>query len=326
MGRKTRGRAIVFGLFISSLITGLAVPEPADAGQAVAECPDPAMLIDQPPQPAVTLMCTGGGIPTRSAPSLTGLSDVRPHAAFAPGGRPGWAGGGFWAPDLEHVGGQYLLYYSARLGSTRRHCIGLAVSDRPDGGFRDIGVPLVDERSESTIDPALLSVGDQLVLFYKRSRNAAGAPSFIVGRLLSPDGLTVVGPEVELLRSKPRGWEHRVVEGPAPIQFGDTTYLLYSEGRYYLRGYAEGEAERTGDPLGPYTRVSTAPVLRGNAHWAGTGGGSIVLDGSQMLLAYAAFRPGPKKLRRLLFIRELVFADGAVRPTGSTQQIRLRGP
>jgi hypothetical protein len=176
-----------------------------------------------------------------------------------------------------------------------------------------------------------LRVNGQLFLFYKRE----GKPSMIVGRLMSPDGLEVAGPEVELLRSRPAGWEHGVVEGPAPIVLGNTTYLLYSEGHYYSPGYAEGEAVLAGnplgldllgpDPLGPYTRVSTAPVLHGRGTWVGMAGGSIVVDGSQLLLAYAAFRPGRKPLRRLLFIRELALETGVLRPVGPAQEIRLHG-
>jgi hypothetical protein len=274
-------------------------------------------------------MCTGTGFPTRSAATIGGLSDARPNPAFARGGWPRWADGRYWAPDLEHVGDQYLLYYTARLKGHRRHCIGVAISDSPDGGFRDLGEPLIDEGGAGAIDPALLMVGDQLYLFYKRE----GRPSVIFGRLLSADGLEVAGSEVALLVSRPRGWEHGVVEGPSPIVLGNTTYLLYSEGAYYSPGYSEGEAVLAGDPLGilpanplgSYSRVSSTPVLHGTGRWVGTGGGSIVVDGSQLLLAYAAFRSGERTLRRLLFIRHLSLEDGVLRPIGPAQQIRLRG-
>ena len=285
------------------------------------------MLVDPSATPAVTLMCTGTGFPTRSAASIAGLSQVRPHVAFAPGGWPQWAAGDYWAPDLEHVGDQYLLYYSARLRGARRHCIGVAVSDSPEGGFRDLGEPLIDEGGAGAIDPALLTVDDELFLFYKHEGN----PSIISGRLLGPDGLEVAGPEVELLVSRPAGWEQGVIEGPAPIVLNNTTYVLYSEGHYYSPGYSEGEAELAADALGldplrPYTRVSTTPVLHGRGPWVGTAGGSIVDDGSQLLLAYAAFRPGQPSLRRLLFIRKLAPEAGVLRPVGPAQEIRLLGP
>jgi hypothetical protein len=301
----------------------------AEGSEPVAQCPDPTILIDHSAASAVTLMCTGQAFPTRSAATIGGLSHARPHVAFAAGGWPRWAHGRYWAPDLEHVGDQYLLYYSARLRGGRRHCIGLAISDSPDGGFRDLGAPLIDEPPAGVIDPALLRVGDQLFLFYKREGN----PSVIVGRPLSADGLQVAGPEVELLHSRPAGWEHGVVEGPAPIELGNVTYLLYSEGHYYSPGYAEGEAVLAPDPLDPYspagplglfTRVSTSPVLHRGGPWVGTAGGTIVVDGSQLLIAYAAFRPGQASLRRLLLIRKLALQSGILRPVGPAREIRLR--
>jgi hypothetical protein len=286
-------------------------------GRPPAQCPDPTLLIER----TVTLMCTGaGGFPTRSAASLAGLSEALPRPAFAQRGWPAWADGGYWAPDLEHVGDRFLLYYSARRRRDRRHCIGVAISNRPDGGFRDIGQPLIHDQRDGAIDPALLSVGDQLFLFYKRDGNSVGAPSVIFGRQLSADGLHVAGPNVRLLRGSAR----KVIEAPAPIHIGEETYLLYSQGAFAAPTYAEGEAVRTGEPLGPYTWVSPAPVLRGGGRWVGTGGGSIVLDGSRILLAYAAFRAGARPVRRLLFVRELNLVDGALRPVGQAWRIPLR--
>jgi len=329
MARKRIARCVCSSLALPAVALALSTPA-AEASQRVAQCPDPTILIDDSAANAVTLMCTGQGFPTRSAATIGGLSHARPHAAFAPGGWPQWAGGRYWAPDLEHVGDQYLLYFSARLRGRRRHGIGVALSDSPDGGFHDLGEPLIDEGHAGAIDPALLTVGAQLFLFYKRE----GHPSIIFGRLLSADGLQVAGPEVELLRSRPAGWEHGVVEGPAPIVLDNNTYLLYSEGHYYSPGYAEGEAVLAGDPLGPYSpgplglyrRVSTMPVLHGGGPWLGTGGGSIVVDGSQLLLAYAAFRPAEQSLRRLLFVRELRLKAGILRPVGRAREIRLHGP
>jgi beta-xylosidase len=294
----------------------------AHAAQPAAQCADPSILIDH----GVTLMCTGlGGFPTRSASSLDGLSSALPHSAFAATGWPGWARDGFWAPDLEHVGDRYLMYYSARRRSDGRHCIGVAVSDRPDGGFQDVGAPLITDEPDGAIDPALLSVSGQLFLFYKRDGNSVRAPSVIFGRRLSADGLHLAGPRVQVLKSRAGGWEHGIIEAPAPVNLGGTTYLIYSEGLFVGFRYAEGEAVRTGDPLGPYRRVSAVPLLHGDGHWVGTGGGSVVVDGGQLLLVYNAFAPGRRPVRRLLFIRPLSLQDGILRQAGPARQIPLRG-
>lgn len=319
------GRRVAPRVDGSLVVPAVTLARAAPASQLGAECPDPAIWVDHSVVPAVTLMCTGHGFPTRSAASLRELSDARLHPAFAATGWPVWAIGEFWAPDLEHVGPRYLLYYSARRKGDWRHCIGVAVSDHPDRGFRDLGKPLVGTEADGTIDPALLALGGRLFLFYKHQGNSAGAPSMIVGRQLSADGLGLVGPKIELLASRAGGWEHGVVEGPAPIHVGNTTYLFYSGGLFYAPGYAEGEAARTGDPLGPYRGVSDVPVLREDGRWVGTGGGSIVFDGSRLLLAYAAFRRDDPSARRQLFIRELRLQDGILRPAARAQQIPLRG-
>lgn len=320
MSVKRRGIAVA--VFAASL--GLSTQSAGASGRS-AQCPDPSILIGHSPSPAVTLVCTGNGFPIRTAATIGQLSDVRPHSAFAAGGRPAWASGGYWAPDLEKVGNRYLLYYSALRRGDRRHCIGVAISRRPSGGFRDIGAPLIDTEPDGAIDPALLSVDGQLFLLYKRDGNSVGAPSVIFGRRLSADGIRLAGSGVVLLRSRRGGWEDGIVEGPAPVHLGHTTYLLYSEGRFYAAAYAEGEAVRTGYPLGRYRRAAAAPILHGRGGWVGTAGASVVADDGRLLLAYAGFRRGEKTLRRMLFIRELGLVDGILRPTGPARQIRLRG-
>lgn len=293
----------------------LALVACAPAQARSAQCPDPTLLIED----QVTLMCTGrGGFPVRSAATIGGLSSVLPHEAFASSGWPTWARGGYWAPDLEHVGDQYLLYYSARR-SDGRHCIGVAVSDSPDGGFVDAGAPLVDDEPAGAIDPALLSVDGQLYLLYKRDGNSVGQGTAILGRSLSPDGLQVVGPPAVLLQGS------GIIEGPAPVSLNGITYLIYSKGVYSTPRYAEREAVRAGDPLGPFTRVGAGPLLNGDGHWVGTGGGSLTVDGGQLMLAYNAFAARAPRLRRLLFIRPLELTNGLLLPAGDPLAVPLLG-
>jgi beta-xylosidase len=291
-----------------------------DARLPAAQCPDPTLLVER----TVTLVCTGqSGFPARSAATIAGLRNARPHPAFAAGGWPRWADDGYWAPDLKHVGNRYLLYFSARRRSDDRHCIGVAVSNRPSGGFRDSGRPLIADEPDGAIDPALLSDSGRLFLFYKRDGNSVGARSAIFGLRLSAGGLRVAGPRTALLRSQAHGWEHGVIEAPAPIQVGAVTYLFFSGGTFSRPGYAEGEAMRSGGPLGAYHRLGSTPVLHGDGSWVGTGGGSVVVDGGRLLLAYEAFRPGRPTVRRVLFIRPLGLVNGILIPVGRRHEIAL---
>jgi beta-xylosidase len=295
----------------------------ADA-RVIVQCPDPTLLFAGSGPAAFTLMCTGHGFPTRAASSIAGLSGALPQAAFAADGWPQWAVGGFWAPDLEQVGDRYLLYYSAQRKGDHRRCIGVAISDRPDGNFHDLGRPLVSNNPDGAIDPALLHAQGKLYLLSKRDGNAFGHPSIIYGRPLDSSGL-VAGRRRVLLVSRAGGWEQGVAEGPAAFAIGKTTYLLYSGGYYAGSGYAEGEAIRRGSPLGRYRRVSNRPVLKAAGDWVGTGGGSIVQAKGIYLFAYNAFRPHEHPGQRRLFLMQLGLVHGVLRPTGHVRRIPLAG-
>jgi hypothetical protein len=281
------------------------------------------MLVEHDASPAVTLMCTGDGFPTRSADTIGGLRYAVPQSAFAPDGWPEWAApGAFWGPDLERVGGRYLLYFSALRTGDHRHCIGVAVSSTPDGGFHDVGQPIVSNEPAGAIDPSLLRAHGALYLLYKIDGNAHRDPAIIYGRPLDPSGL-IAGRRKLLLSSESHSWEEGVVEGPTAVNLGHTTYLFYSGGIYLSSGYAEGEAIRKGRPLGAYHRVGNGPVLSGGKYWVGTGGGSVVRDGRRLLLAYNAFPAGERRIRRRLYVRRLRLVGGVLRPTGPATRIPL---
>jgi arabinan endo-1,5-alpha-L-arabinosidase len=61
--------------------------------------------------------------------------------AFRPEDRPSFEpNAGIWAPCINYVGGQYLLYYTMSVWDGQTTCgIGVAVSDKPEGPFTDSG-------------------------------------------------------------------------------------------------------------------------------------------------------------------------------------------
>lgn len=208
---------------------------------------------------------------------------------------PRWTGGHWWAPSVLEVGGQFLLYYSAQERGHGDHCIGLAVSGRPQGPFLDRG-PLAcgDPDTAGYIDPAPFQDADGSIYLYL----SVDGPSHELAVIpLTPDGLTAAGPLVTLLgvnQAWQRGLADETVEGPAPVLHDGRYYLLYSTGSYrsdYRMGYAVAASA-----LGPFVDAPTNPMLVGGPLTA-PGGGSVFDGPGGPWLAFHAWR-GPANYAR----------------------------
>ena len=95
--------------------------------------------------------------------------------------------GGIWAPDINYVDGQYVLYYSkSEWGKTWECGIGVAVSDRPNGGFHDAHKLFISSEVniENCIDPFFIQEDGRNYLFW-------GSFHDIYGVELTADGLSI---------------------------------------------------------------------------------------------------------------------------------------
>jgi arabinan endo-1,5-alpha-L-arabinosidase len=95
--------------------------------------------------------------------------------------------GGIWAPDINYINGQYVLYYSkSEWGKTWECGIGVAVSDRPNGGFHDAHKLFISSEVgiENCIDPFFIQDDGHNYLFW-------GSFHDIYGVELTEDGLAV---------------------------------------------------------------------------------------------------------------------------------------
>ena len=95
--------------------------------------------------------------------------------------------GGIWAPDINYINGQYVLYYSkSEWGKTWECGIGVAVSDRPNGGFHDAHKLFISSEVgiENCIDPFFIRDDSCNYLFW-------GSFHDIYGVQLSDDGLSI---------------------------------------------------------------------------------------------------------------------------------------
>ena len=200
-----------------------------------------------------------------------------------------------WAPEVAAVEGGYALYYTARDATSPRQCIGLSLSDTPEGPFVPVGDdPLVCPNGEDgtedlggAIDAATFVDGDQLYLLWKADGNCCtGMTAIIFAQPLSPDGTTFTGPPVELIRVDTT-YEGRVVEGPTIVQRDGTYYLFYSANDFY--GGAYRTAYATASSLaGPWTKTTTELLTsdRFQGDVRGPGGQDVVTapDGSDAIV------------------------------------------
>lgn len=240
------------------------------------------------------------------------LTDAMPSLAS-------WAqlGGSYvWAPEVMEVGDQFVLYYTARDKEADVQCVGVAVADSPEGKFKDLNnAALVCQTEQGgTIDAHPFRDGDKLYLYYKNDGNCCGQPTYLYVQEMTPDGLSLVGEPVQLVRNDVT-WEGHVIEAPTMWKHEDRYYLFFSANNYggfeYAVGYADCES-----PLGPCTDSPDNPILastRENPPVIGPGHQTLVQVGEQTWIFYHAWEvtsAGLRGSRRFMWVDPLVWEDG----------------
>lgn len=245
---------------------------------------------------------------------------------------PGWAqlGGSYiWAPEVIEIDGRYVLYFTARDKEADRQCIGVAVSDKPEGKFRPAGdAPLVCQVQEGgSIDASPFRDADgTLYLYWKNDGNCCNIATYLYVQELSDDGLSLLGEPVRLVRND-RAWEGRVVEAPTMwLEDGNYT-LFFSANNYGDMSYAVGYAVCQ-SAVGPCEDAPENPILAsvtdGGEPVIGPGHQTIVADDEgELWLAYHAWQvtsSGTRGGSRYMWLDRLIWEDGAPRVLGPTTE------
>ncbi len=95
--------------------------------------------------------------------------------------------GGLWAPDINYINGKYVLYYSMSVWGGEWTCgVGVAVADKPEGPFTDLGMLFRSNEIgvKNSIDPNYVEDNGKKYLFWGSFRG-------IYGIELSDDGLKI---------------------------------------------------------------------------------------------------------------------------------------
>ncbi|HEY0044630.1 MAG TPA: glycoside hydrolase family 43 protein [Allosphingosinicella sp.] len=241
-----------------------------------------------------------------------------------------WAKEGFtWAPEVMANGGGFILYYTARDRKSDQQCIGAATSADPRGPFVDkAAAPLVCQHDlGGTIDANPFRDGDgQLYLYFKNDGNhpSARTATRLWGQKLSPDGLSLEGEAVPLLKND-KSWQAHVIEAPSMVRQGGGAYTLFYSANDYawqpdqrLSAYGFGYAACKG-PLGPCTDAPGNPLLYSFSSKeagcvSGPGHQAVFEVAGRSFVAFHAWSATagcrPLNSGRFLYVAPLLWKDG----------------
>lgn len=204
---------------------------------------------------------------------------------------PDWSDGEVWAPAVLARGDQYVLYYTLNYRAEELQCISIAVSDKPEGPFRDTSsAPLLFQTALGGSIDASPFVDDDgtAYLLWKNNGNDYSVRVSIWIQTLSADGLELTGQPVELIY-KDQLWEGPLIEGPSMIKHGDRYYLFYSANEYESAKYAVGYAVCDA-VTGPCVKPQNRPFFSSAGSAAGPGGQEFFTDPQGTLwMAYHAW-------------------------------------
>jgi arabinan endo-1,5-alpha-L-arabinosidase len=246
--------------------------------------------------------------------------------------KPTWAANSqrFWAPDVSrHPDGRYLMYYSAQPNDPEVGLdLGVAIAERPEGPFRDMGQPLLTGGPGfENIDPMRFvdpADGRQLLFW------GSGFGPLRV-RELAPDGLSFAeNSEAQVVIETRRPGD--------PALYGhliEGSWVHYRNGWYYL--FYSGDnccgpdaryavlVARSRQATGPYETLAQATgtagtILVENDRWQAPGHNSLITDanGQDWLLYHAIDRQQPTfdaindeqgYSRRVMLLSKVTYTD-----------------
>lgn len=173
-----------------------------------------------------------------------------------------------WAPGILHENNKYYLYYSVGPQNPTPSRIGVAVSDSPDGKFKDIGSPLVTGGNGfEAIDPMVFK-DPETGEHYLYCGGSAGSTLKVYK--LNPDLLSI----------------EKEIKVDTPKNFTEGAFMHYRDGVYYL-SYSNGQWNRSNysvaystsdSPHGPWTYKGK--ILESNNKHLGPGHHAFVQNPS----------------------------------------------
>lgn len=205
--------------------------------------------------------------------------------------------GAFWAPEVEYYNGKFYMTYSC-LDAKRGILLScLAVSETPQGPFKELYTPWFD-LGHSAIDCNIFVDDDKdrtPYLYFSKNGHQDGygyGENYVVQ--LTPDLSKFVGEPVLVSRAS-QEWEkarwevNRCNEGVFAFKHKGTYYMTYSANDTGFEYYGTGVATAK-HPLGPWVKSETNPLMTTDLSngVSSPGHSSMVMspNGKEMFIVY----------------------------------------
>lgn len=317
-------------------------PEPKDSSHVTTYYQNPVWKTASSPDPTVIKVgkvfysySTGNLVRILKSTNLVQWTEV--GRAFTEATRPNWIkdknGGnvGIWAPDIEYIDGQYVLYYGLSGTITG---FGAATSSSPEGPFTDRGAIVNDNITGTTgnVDQFYFKdpvTGIQWMGWGSYGGNTGG----IHIAELSDDGLSL----------KPGATIHRIAgsawEG-GQMYYHKGTYYFFGSGGYCCSGENSTynvQVAKGSNPYGPFFNKKgenlnkvhdTWKILDSNDAFVGPGHvGEIITDddGNEWIIYHSYVRGFADKYQRVLMLdrvtwdaNEYPVINGGLGPSSSS--------
>lgn len=266
-----------------------------------------------------------------------------------------WAGDHFCTPEVYERDGKYYLFYSANWkhnpdNEKENFRIGVAISDKPTGPFKELNKAPIFDVGYPTIDPNLFfnQESGRVYLYYTRCSYKHPVKSvvsdwiqqkgwfdeveesWIYGVELKPDFSGIMGEPVLLLRApltmnEPQNeWENssvmnreinsRSLSAPFVFKRKNLYYMTYTANHFGGKDYAIGYATAI-HVLGPFIKSRENPVLQkemeNKSGIKGAGNNMVLtLPDQQMLCVYNGQMQQAENKRSVFINKMEVQPDG----------------
>ena len=257
----------------------------------------------------------GNGVCVAAVPSVHQLSQTGQRVYTAPEGT--MYSKEYWAPELHYLNGEWYIYVAADDGDNYKHRMYVlkGTTQDPTDPFEMVG-QITDPTNKWAIDGTILELGGELYFIWSGWEGDVNvAQHLYIAHMSDP---CTIDSERVMLSTPEYAWEKNgeplINEGPAVLQHGGKTFLVYSASGSWTDFYCLGMLTLTGDdPLDPtHWEKEKRPVFQrrvGTCYGPGHCSFTTALDGSVWMIYHGNLKSGTGWQGRSVWIAPVTFDE-----------------